>query len=154
MRRVDDLVGLMITLFLSVVGFFGLLALLYFALKYFAAGIDSIPFFEKAFVFVILSLPALILLFAWTVFFKRIKNHSSAAIKMISYIIAGAAILSGLFFYGKDIWRLFTTWNDTVTDYITYSRYFIVGNIAMLFLTAMLQALTLPKEKDWMERGN
>lgn len=152
MRRIDDLVGLMITLFLSVVGFFGLLALLYFALKYFAAGIDSIPFFEKAFVYVILSLPALILLFAWTVFFKRIKNHSSAAIKMISYIIAGTAILSGLFFYGKDIWRLFATWNDTVTDYITYGRYFIVGNISMLFLTAMLQALTLPKEKDWMER--
>jgi hypothetical protein len=153
MRRVDNIIGLMITLFLSVVGFFGFLAIMYFVLKYFAAGIDRIPFFEKAYVFVILSLPALILLFAWSVFFKRIKNHSSKAIKMISYVIAGTAILAGLFFYGKDIGRLFSTWNDTVTNYDTYSRYYIVGNISGLFLTAMLQALTLPKEKDWMERN-
>lgn len=153
MRRVDNIIGLMITLFLSVIGFFGFLAIMYFVLKFFAAGIDRIPFFEKVFVYVILSLPALILLFAWSVFFKRIKNHSSAVVKTISYLIAGAALLAGLFFYGKDLWRLFTTWNDTVTDYDTYSRYFIVCNIAGLFLTAMLQALTLPKEKDWMERG-
>jgi len=152
MKRVDNIIGLMITLFLSVIGFFALLAILYFALKYFAAGIDRIPFFEKAFVFVILSLPALILLFAWSVFFKRVKNHSSRIVKIISYIVSGAALLTGLFFYGKDLWRLFTTWNDEVTSYITYGRYFIVGQIATLFLTAMLQAFTLPKEKDWMER--
>jgi hypothetical protein len=152
MKRADNIIGLMITLFLSVVAFFGLLALAYFALKYFAAGIDRIPFFEKAFVFVILSLPALILLFAWAFFFKRIKNHSSNTVKKISYLIAGTALLAGLFFYGRDLFLFFTTWKDEVTNYTTYGRYFIVGNIAALFLTAMLQALTLPKEKDWRER--
>jgi undecaprenyl pyrophosphate phosphatase UppP len=72
---------------------------------------------------------------------------------MISYIISAAAILGTLFFYAKDLLRLFSTWNDEVTDYNVYSHYLIVSNIAALFITAMLQALTLPKEKDWMERG-
>jgi uncharacterized membrane-anchored protein len=152
MKRADNILGLLITLLLSVIGFFGLLALLYFILKFFAASIDRIPFFEKAFVFVILSLPALVLLFAWTVFFKRVKHHSSPAVRTISYSIAGLAILAGLFFYGKDLWQFFSTWKDEVTNYTTYGRYFIVGNISALFLTAMLQALTLPKEKDWRER--
>jgi hypothetical protein len=154
MRRFDNIAGLMVTLVLSIAAFFGLLTLIYFVLKYFAAGLNSLPFFEKSFVFTILSLPAFIFLFAWGVFFKRIKNHSSAVIKKISYIISAAAILGGLFFYVKDIVRLFSTWNDEVTSYNIYSHYFIVTNIAALFITAMLQAFTLPKEKDWMERSN
>jgi hypothetical protein len=154
MRRFDNIAGLMVTLVLSIIAFFGLMALTYFVLKYFAVGLDKLPFFEKSFVFTILSLPAFIFLFAWGLFFKRIKNHSSKVIKKISYIIAGAAILGTLFFYAKDLIRLFGTWNDEVTSYNIYSRYFIVTHIIALFVTAMLQALTLPKEKDWMERGN
>jgi hypothetical protein len=153
MRKFDNITGLMVTLMLSIAAFFGLMALVYLVLKYFAAGLDRLPFFEKSFVFTILSLPAFIFLFAWAVFFKRIKNHSSAAVKMISYIISATAILGTLFFYTKDLLRLFSTWNDAVTSYSVYSHYLIVSNIAALFITAMLQALTLPKEKDWMERG-
>jgi hypothetical protein len=154
MRRFDNIAGLMVTLVLCIAGFFGLITVVYFVLKYFAAGLDSLPFFEKSFVFTILSLPAFIFLFAWGVFFKRIKNHSSKAVRMLSYIISGLAILGSLFFYIKDLVRLFGTWNDEVTSYTIYSHYFIVSNIAALFITAMLQALTLPKEKDWMERGS
>jgi hypothetical protein len=154
MRKFDNIAGLMVTLILSVLGFFGLMALLYLVLKYFAAGLDRLPFFEKSFVFIILSLPAFIFFFAWAVFFKRVKHHSSAPVKLISYIVSAAAILCTLFFYGKDLLRLFSTWNDDVTSYHVYSHYLIASNIAALFITAMLQAFTLPKEKDWMERGS
>ncbi len=148
----ENFVGLSMVLLAGIAGFFGLLALLYFILKFMAVGLNALPFFQRAFVFFILSLPAFILLFVWLVFFKRIKHHHSKTVRFISYIITIAALLFSLFFYGRDVLRLFQTWNDTVTDYFVYGRLFLILNIAMLFVTATLQALTAAKEKDWMER--
>lgn len=102
----------------------------------------------------VMAMPVAIFATAFVIFFRRTKNHPSKIVRGISYfffIIALCGCVATLVF---DMYSFFTTRGHVITDYDSFSLLFLAGNIALLFIIALLQAFTTEKEKDWMERNS
>ena len=46
----------------------------------------------------------------------------------------------------------FKTASEEINRYYSFELFFLAGNVAIIFLIGILQALTTAREKDWMER--
>ena len=88
----------------------------------------------------------------YVIFFKRTKKHPVAAVRIISKILFVAGIAISMFVLVTDMISFFTKFNTDIAAYRCFSLVYMAGNVAMLFLIAIVQAFTTKKEVDWMER--
>lgn len=100
----------------------------------------------------VLSLPVTVFGTVYYIFFKRTKNHPAKAIKIISHILFSTAFIIALFLFVWDLTIFYKKRYDSIAYYNSFSLSFLAGNIALLFIIAIVQAFTTKKEKDWMER--
>ncbi len=100
----------------------------------------------------VVSLAPAIFMSVYFIFFKRTKKHPVKAIKIISQILFVAGFLLSLTVLVFDMIFFFTKFNTDITGYYGLGLTFLAGNVAMLFLIAIVQALTTNKEVDWMDR--
>jgi hypothetical protein len=89
----------------------------------------------------------------YVIFFKRTKKHPVAAVRIISKILFVAGILISAFVLINDMISFFTKFNIDITGYRCFTLPYMAGNVAALFLIAIIQAFTTKKEVDWMERS-
>lgn len=102
---------------------------------------------------IVISMPALVFMTAYTIFFRRTKFHPSKIVRGISYVFFTAGIGFALYFLVTDLLYYFKVNRKTVTAYQSYNILYLFINIVALFVIALLQALSQPKEKDWMEKA-
>lgn len=100
----------------------------------------------------VVSLAPAIFMSVYFIFFKRTKKHPVKAVKIISQVLFIAGFLISLTVLVFDMIFFFTKFNTDITGYYGLSLTFLAGNVAMLFLIAIVQALTTNKEVDWMDR--
>ena len=100
----------------------------------------------------VVSLAPAIFMSVYFIFFKRTRNHPAKAVKIISQIIFVAGFIISLAVLVLDMISFFTKFNTNITGYYGLSLTYLAGNVAMLFLIAIVQAFTTKKEVDWMER--
>ena len=72
--------------------------------------------------------------------------------RYISYVFFTAGILSCIFVLITDLVSFFGHYYTDIAAYNCYSLTYLTGNIAGLFIIALLQAFTTQKEVDWMDR--
>lgn len=89
---------------------------------------------------------------AYLIFFKRTATHPVASVRTISKIIFVAGIAISIIVLIADMVSFFTKYATDISAYRCYSLPFLAGNIATLFLIAIMQAFTTKKEVDWMDR--
>ena len=107
---------------------------------------------DVAFELIVIARPAIVFSTAYIIFFKRTKSHPNKVVKYISYVLFIAALTYcsiGLIWTIKDY---FTLKSSSIADYHTFKLVFLAGNVALLFIIAIMQALSTEKEVDWMER--
>ena len=146
--KFSKLYFLIFLLFLSVPVIFGVVMGIFYG---FASLVSSRPvdiFFEMA----IIAMPPTIFVTVYFIFIKRTKNHPSAPVKIISQILFLLGFCCAITVLVLDIIYFFKQGRHDVTDYTSYSLAFLAGNIALLFLIAIMQAFTTKKEEDWMEK--
>ncbi len=73
-------------------------------------------------------------------------------VRIISKILFVIGFCCCVVFLVLDIVSFFTRQSYDITDYRSFSTFFLAGNIAGLFLIAVMQAFTTGKEKDWLEK--
>ncbi|MBL0144510.1 MAG: hypothetical protein IPP48_00765 [Chitinophagaceae bacterium] len=142
---------LYIYIFLSVLAFIVSIGLLMAVLYGFSKMVSSHPV-DVAFELIVIALPAVIFSTAYIIFFKRTKFHPSIPVKYISYalfILALAYCAVALVWSIRDYFMLKSS---SITEYHTFALLFLAGNVGLLFLIAIIQALTTEKEVDWRER--
>jgi hypothetical protein len=100
----------------------------------------------------VVSLGPALFMSVYFIFFKRTRNHPAQAIKIVSQILFVAGFVISLVVLIYDMVSFFTRFKTDITGYLGLSLTFMAGNIAMLFLIAIIQAFTTKKEVDWMER--
>ena len=100
----------------------------------------------------VVSLAPAIFMTVFYVFFKRTKKHPEPAVKIISQIIFVAGFLISLVVLVFDMISFFTKFNTDITGYYGLSLTYLAGNVAVLFLIAIVQAFTTKKDVDWMDR--
>ena len=139
-------------LIISFVVFVASLLLLLLSLRVIFGLLDSMPWFVYLFTLFIVIVPSAIFLSIFSVGFFRIKHHPSDPVKIICYIFSAMAISGWLFILGIDLYTFFRTSSQEIGNYHSYSLLFLAGSLALVFILAILQALTTAKEKDWMEK--
>jgi hypothetical protein len=100
----------------------------------------------------VVTLAPAIFMSVYFIFFKRTKKHPAKAVKIISQIIFVAGFLTSLVVLVFDMISFFTKFNTDITGYHGLSLTYLAGNVAILFLIAIIQAFTTNKEVDWMDR--
>ncbi len=141
---------LIFLLFLSIPVLFGLVMA---SLYQFSKLISSRPV-DMFFELVVMAMPIAIFETAYIIFFRRTKRHPSQIVRGISYLLFIIALCGCTLVLVLDMYSFFTTKGHVVTDYYSFSLLCLAGNIALLFIIALLQAFTTAKEKDWMDRVN
>ena len=101
---------------------------------------------------VIISIPPAVFGTAFSIFSKRTRSHPSAIVRMISQILFAIAIGCSIVVLVLSILQYFKKGYHNITDYKSFSLVFLAGNIALLFLIAIMQAFTTKNEEDWMEK--
>jgi hypothetical protein len=108
---------------------------------------------DVAFELIVIGIPTIIFSTAYIIFFKRTKTHPSKIVQYISYTLFIAALIYcgvGLFWSIKDYFLLK---RSVISQYHTFTLPYLAGNVGLLFIIAIMQALTTEKEVDWRERG-
>ncbi len=157
--KYSKLYFLIFGLFLCVPVFFSLfIAFFYGFFKIFASRPLDI-FYEL----VVLVIPAALFAAVYYIFIRRTKTHPAKVVKIISQVLMMIAFCICLVLLVADLVHYFKIKGASyeISDFYSYSLAFLAGNIALLFIIALVQAFTTPKEEDWIqkrkhrqERGN
>ena len=100
----------------------------------------------------VVSLAPAVFMSVYFIFFRRTKKHPAKSIKIISQIIFVTGFLISVVVLVFDMISFFTQFNTDITGYHGLSLTYLAGNVAILFLIAIVQAFTTNKEVDWMDR--
>lgn len=140
------------TLFLMFIGFIVGIILILLGLKFFFGMLSYIPGIVHLFTLFIICVPAALFVSVYIIYFKRTKSHPSAPARMVSYILFILVLAAWAFFFVKDLVVFFRHLYTTVGEYMSYDLFFLSGNVFIIFLVGIIQALTAKKEVGWMER--
>jgi hypothetical protein len=100
----------------------------------------------------IITIPPALFSTVHLLFFRRTKRHPAAWVRYISYIFFAAGMLCSVYVLISDLISFFNKYASDIAAYKCYSLVYLAGNIAGLFLIAIIQAFTTKKETDWMDR--
>jgi hypothetical protein len=148
--KYSKLYFLIFLLFLAVPVVFGLVMGTFYG---FSKLISSRPV-DLIFELIVITIPSVIFATVDVIFLKRTKYHPSKIIKIISQVLFIIGIAYCIIVLSVDIFAYFNKRYHNITDYKNFSLLFLTGNIATLFLIAILQAFTTKKEEDWLEKRN
>lgn len=101
----------------------------------------------------VVSLAPAVFMTVYYIFFKRTKKHPEPVVKIVSQIIFVAGFLISLVVLVLDMISFFTKFNTDISGYHGLGLTYLAGNVALLFLIAIIQAFTTKKEVDWMDRN-
>ncbi len=141
-------------LVISLIAFVAALILILLGLKYAFRLLDSIPWFVYVFTLFIIMVPTLVFITIFLVFFSRTKKHPSATVRYISWGLFILALAAWTYFMVADLVTFFKTGSQSISYYNSYSVLFLAGSVALIFIVGIIQALSTPKEKDWIEKRN
>ena len=139
---------LIITLVASVAA----LILLLYGLRLAFGLLDSIPWFVYIFTLFIIMVPTLLFITVFLIYFSRTRQHPSAGVRYLSWSLFVVALIVWFYFLVTDLITFFKTGSQSINNYNGYSVLFVSGSIALIFIVGIIQALSTPKEKDWIEK--
>lgn len=146
--KYSKLYFLIFLLFLSIPVIIGILIAFFYG---FSRLVSSRPF-DIIFELLIISMPPAIFSSAYYIFSKRTKSHPSAIVRSISQSLFAVGICCCIVILALSIITYFSKGYNGATNYQSFGLEFLAGNVAALFIIAIMQAFTTNKEEDWMEK--
>jgi chromate transport protein ChrA len=141
------------TIFFSFMAFIAAFALLMIGLKYTFRILDHIPWFSLMFTLFIICVPAVLFITVYLIYIQHTKPHTSKAAKIFSYIIFAIALAAWAYYWFLDFIIFFKHHYSSIGEYNCYNLAFLAGNVGIIFLVGIVQALSTKKELGWMERN-
>ena len=146
--KYSKLYALIFLLFLSVPVILGLIIAAFYGIsKLVSSSVADIVFGLS-----LVTLAPALFSAVYVIFFKRTKSHPVAAVRGISKVLFVIGIVISAVVLVNDMRTFFTKFITDIGGYWSYSLSYLAGNIAVLFLIAIVQAFTTNKEVDWMDR--
>ena len=139
-------------LIIILVSFIASLLLLLLVLRLAFGLLDSIPWFVYLFTLFIIMVPTILFITVFIIYFSRTKQHPSVAIRYLSWTLIVMALIVWCYFLVTDMITFFKTASQHIGSYHSYSVVFLAGSVALVFIVGIIQALSMGKEKDWMEK--
>jgi phosphoglycerol transferase MdoB-like AlkP superfamily enzyme len=139
-------------IFFTFVGFLVAFVLVFLALRFTVGWLDRIPWFAYFYMLLILFLPAALFVSVFVIYFLKTKSHPSKSVRIFSQIIFIAFILGWGVSFVLDILGFYKNQSSDIDHYYSYGLWWLVANVASIFLIGIVQALSTEKEKDWLEK--
>ena len=145
-------IQLFITIFFSIVT--GLISIVLFLLLFrLVFGLLTyMPWISFGYMLMILLFPAVLFITVYVIYFRRTGNHPLIWVRTISRSLFVIAILAWLIFLILDLQHFFKTGKQEIAKYLSYNLLFLYLNIVLIIFSGVIQALTMPAEKDWLEK--
>lgn len=89
----------------------------------------------------------------YVIFFKRTAGHPVSVVRNISKALFLAGIAVSVAVLVLDMISFFNKFNIDISAYHSFSLVYMAGNVALLFIIAIAQALSTNKEVDWIDRN-
>lgn len=141
------------TIFMAFLGAILALVLLFLGIRLVFGGLNELSWFTYVFAVFVLSVPTTIFITAFTIFFFRTKKLNSAVVRIISNVLFVLFFCAWIIFYVLDIIAFFRKGQIQIVDTHSWDMIFLTASISCLFFVGVLQALSSPKEQDWLERN-
>ena len=135
-------IGLTLAFILLLVGFRGLFGIF-----------NSLPWVAFIYRSLLLIVPFAVFVPVYVIFFRRSATHPVAAVRIISRLLFIAAIISWVYALGSDLLAFGANKSMTIEGYLSFDLFFLAGHVAAIFFVGIVQALSMPTEPDWMDRG-
>ena len=107
---------------------------------------------ELLYQLIVIALPSSVFATVYYIFFKRTKTHPSPAVRQISRIVFVLGFCICVIVLISDFIKFFKNPVFGTEGYRNFTLPFLAGNVAVLFIIAIMQAFTTNKEVDWMEK--
>lgn len=146
------LLRLFFTILLAVLSGIAVLLLLFLLMRLVFGLLSYVPWLEYLYVIFLISFPAAVFVTAFTIFFKRTKRHPAKAVRVVSLSVISLFLAAWALFYVMDIIAFIKFQYTEISNFKTYNMLFLFSNVAGIFFLGVAQALSTPKEKDWLER--
>ena len=147
--KYSKLYALIFLMFLAVPVILGILIAAFYGIS----KLVSSSVVDIAFGLSVITLAPALFSSVFVIFYKRTVKHPVAWVRFVSIIVFVVGILVSTSVLIIDMISFFTKFNIDITAYRCFSLPYMAGNVAGLFLIAILQAFTTQKEVDWMERN-
>jgi len=121
-------------------------------MKLLMTGLDQVSWMNYMYMCTMLFIPALIFISANAIFFVRTKRHPSKIIRWFSYPVFVATIITWMLVFIRDIRYFIQTKEGEIGHYYTFSLTCLASSMALIFIMGIIQALTMPAEKDWLDK--
>ena len=153
MQQRDRHFKLFLTLLISILGFLAALVLLFFLMRLVFGILSYMPWLTYVYSLGVLSAPAAVFIPAWIIYLRRTSDHPVQWVMVLSYIIMPSMLLLWGIFYIYDLITFFRTGSTVIMKYMSWEMVFLAANVAVIFLMGVVQALSMPVEKDWMTKA-
>jgi len=147
--KYSKLYALIFLLFLCIPVFLGILIAAFYGIS----KLVSSSIVDVIFGLSVVTLAPALFSSVYVIFFKRTTSHPVAAVRIISKILFVAGIAISAYVLVIDMISFFSKFNIDISAYRCFSLPYMAGNVAGLFLIAIIQAFTSSKEVDWMDRN-
>ncbi len=139
-------------IFFSFIGFILLSAISLLGLRLLMGVLDYMSWFSYVYMCFMLILPPGLFITVYWIFFKRTKRHPSGFVRFFSNLIFLTGLLMWVVLMVLDFLTFFNSGYQDIDKYNSYQLLILASNVTAIFFTGVVQALTVPKEKDWMEK--
>lgn len=102
----------------------------------------------------VMGLPPALFAGVYYIFIRRTKKHPSKPVKIISQLLMILGFCSCIAVLVADIiyYVSLKFGSNDISHFKSYTLAFMAGNIALMFIVALMQAFSTPKEQDWVTR--
>ena len=140
-------------LFAGLIGFLGFIVVLFYLLKLCSVTLFYIPGFDNFFQLIIIIIPYIIFFLGYYYLHNKIPLSKSkvAAVTGRIFLITGSLLCTATLILST--LKLFGLHKGFLLTFDQYSQYAWIGQIVILFFTALIIASGDAKEKDWMEKN-
>ena len=102
---------------------------------------------------IVVAFPSALFITAYLIFLNRTRQHKTKWVRLASYILFIAGVLTWIYTLVSDMQILFNKPGNSVENFGSYEVSFVAAHILCFLIIGILQAATAEKEIDWMERG-
>lgn len=146
-------VKLFLNMFLAGVAFLLALVLLFFFMKLVFGVLGYMSWLDYVFAVFMVCVPAVLFITAFSIYFVRSKSYPVKSVRWISLPLIGIAAVGWMVLFVRDIIHFFQTHKIDIGHYWSYEKVWLVSSVALIFILGIVQALSLPREPDWMEKA-
>lgn len=139
-------------LLFTVLGFLLGIVVVFLLLRVFFGLLSYIPWITYTYTIFIISVPASVFISVFIIFFRRTAFHPIRLIRFVSYGILLLFLLTWICVYILDMIDFFKNEKSEIEFYYSYDTLYLTINVVSIFIIGVMQALSMPKEADWMDK--